>query len=232
MIIYKTVNQDTGKWYIGKDAKNRAHYLGSGLALRHAVKKYGKQSFIKTILEQCDTLTDLSVREKHWISVTNAVADPMSYNLADGGEGGDLSKFIDYAAVDRTNYKMTAATEWFHSLSDQEKKDFHSGQAEKRCKGWYVSRVDDTTEVYVRNISKWCRENSVGPDIVSNLTNPEHALFQKQTNGWRFRKEGQSSLSPYINKRKIGHPNVACSGRSWKIVDGHRVWSTATKENA
>jgi hypothetical protein len=31
-------------------------------------------------------------------------------------------------------------------------------------------------------------------------------------------------LPPYINKRKIGHENIACKGKTWKLVDGNRVW--------
>jgi len=29
---------------------------------------------------------------------------------------------------------------------------------------------------------------------------------------------------PIIDKRKIGHPNVACKGKTWKLIDGKRVW--------
>jgi hypothetical protein len=224
MIIYKTTNTVNGKWYIGKDANNRNYYLGSGKALKNAIKKYGKESFIKEILEECADLAHLSTREKHWISITSATTDPMSYNIASGGEGGDLSKFINYSKIDRSNYKMTGPINWYNSLTEIEKKARHARQALKRCKGWYVSKVDDSTETFVLNIAKWCEENNVGTDRVSNLTNPAHDLFQKQTKGWRFRKEGQDPLPPYVNKRKIGHPNITCKGKSWKRIDGKRVW--------
>jgi len=224
MVIYKTVNQVNGKWYIGKDAKNRPYYLGSGKALKNSVSKYGKQNFTKVILEECSDLANLSEREKHWITTTSAVSDPMSYNIASGGEGGDLSKHINYAKIDRSQYKMVGTKLWFNSLSEMERKEFHARQGETRSQVWYVSKVNDTTEIKIKNIHSWCKEHRIDETIVSNLTNPKHDLFQKQTKGWRFRKEGQDPLSPYINKRKIGHPNIACKGKSWKLINGKRVW--------
>jgi hypothetical protein len=224
MVIYKTINQINGKWYIGKDASNRSYYLGSGKALRNALKKYGKQNFIKVILEECTDLIHLSIREKHWISITSATTNSMSYNIAPGGEGGNRNGFIDYTKIDYSNHKMTGTINWFNSLNETEKKEFHATQALTRCKGWYVSTVDDPTETYVLNIAQWCKDNNVDPSTVSNLTNPSHVLFQKQVKGWRFRKEEQAQLSKYVNKQKIGHPNVACKGKSWKIVNGTRVW--------
>jgi hypothetical protein len=32
-------------------------------------------------------------------------------------------------------------------------------------------------------------------------------------------------LEPYINKRKLGHANIACKGKTWKLINGNRVWS-------
>lgn len=224
MVIYKTVNQINGKWYIGKDAKNRPYYLGSGKALKNALAKYGKQNFTKVILEECSDLANLAAREKHWIALTSATSDPMSYNIASGGNGGDLSKHIDYSTRDWSNYKMTGAKSWFDSLTEIERKKWHSEQGETRSQVWYVSKVNDATETEIKNIHRWCKENGVDETIVSNITNPAHRLFQKQTKGFRFRKEGQPPLLPYVNKRKLGHPNVACKGKSWILIDGKRSW--------
>ena len=48
--------------------------------------------------------------------------------------------------------------------------------------------------------------------------------YQKQSKGWRIRRADMPPLPPYKNRRNIGHPNVACKGRSWKLVNGKRVW--------
>jgi group I intron endonuclease len=87
MVIYKTTNLVNGKFYVGKDAKNKKTYLGSGNILKQAIEKYGKENFKKEILEICTTLEELSEREKYWIKKLNAIG--LGYNLTEGGTGGD-----------------------------------------------------------------------------------------------------------------------------------------------
>ena len=224
MVIYKVINKINGKWYIGKDANNRPYYYGSGVAIKNAINKYGKENFEKVILETCTDKTQLIEKEKQWISNTNAVIDPMSYNLASGGEGGDLSKYIDYAVRQLPNNTFTQANGWFHSMSDKQKKAWHQKQGESRTKGWYVSTVADPTETYVQNISKWCEENRVDKSMPSSMNNPKSRLFQKQTKGWRIRRSDMPELPPYKNMRGKVVIDNDCTGKTWKLVNGKRVW--------
>jgi group I intron endonuclease len=87
MVIYKTTNLVNGKFYIGKDVKNKKSYLGSGKVLKQAIQKYGKDNFKKEILERCNTLEELDEREKYWIKELKAIEN--GYNLTEGGTGGD-----------------------------------------------------------------------------------------------------------------------------------------------
>jgi group I intron endonuclease len=87
MVIYKTTNLINGKFYVGKDVRNLNCYLGSGKLLKSAIKKYGKNNFVKEILEICDNLTDLEEREKFWIKELDSINN--GYNLTEGGTGGD-----------------------------------------------------------------------------------------------------------------------------------------------
>ena len=84
MIIYKTTNLINGNFYIGQDSKNNPLYLGSGKLLNRAIEKYGKENFIKEIIECCDSKQHLDEREIFWILELNPV-----YNIAKGGSGGD-----------------------------------------------------------------------------------------------------------------------------------------------
>ena len=87
MVIYKTTNLINGKFYVGKDVRNLNCYLGSGKLLKRAIKKYGKNNFVKEILEICNNLTDLEEREKFWIKELDSINN--GYNLTEGGTGGD-----------------------------------------------------------------------------------------------------------------------------------------------
>jgi len=212
MQIYLTVNVVNKKWYIGKDKNGRTGYFGSGTLLKKAIKKHGKQNFKKFVLETCESVTDLNCAEIAWIKYTNAVNSEKSYNIAIGGAGGPGDNF-------------KGCKEWFQMLSSDDKKLWHAKQAESRSKGWYVSRISDLDEVYVNNISKWCEEHNVDKSIPTLLNTPTSRLFLKQTKGWRIRRADMPKLTPYVNKRKIGHKNIACKGKTWKLIDGKRVWN-------
>ena len=93
-IIYKTTNAINGRFYIGKDRHNDPHYLGSGLLLRKAINKYGKNNFKKDILEHCKTLKELNEKEIYWIEKLGATKRNVGYNIAKGGMGGDTLSCI------------------------------------------------------------------------------------------------------------------------------------------
>jgi hypothetical protein len=224
MYIYKIINKLNGRWYIGKHNGSNPNYMGSGKLLKQAYKKYGIENFEKTILETCLTEQELNIKEKEWIDKSNALTDPLSYNLVEGGTGGDRSKFISYNSIDYSNHKCEGATNWYRSLTAEEKAEKHAKTAESRARDWYISRIDDPTEILVHNIAKWCKENGVGTGTVSELNDPSHHLFQKQTKGWRIRRADMPPLPPYENKRGKVIVDNKCKGRTWKLVDGKRVW--------
>jgi hypothetical protein len=92
MIVYVTTNVLNGKEYVGKDVKNDPNYLGSGIVLNYAIKKYGRSNFKKTILEHCDNLKSLNECEIFWINEKHTLI-PQGYNLTKGGDGGDTTTF-------------------------------------------------------------------------------------------------------------------------------------------
>ena len=89
--VYKTTNKLNGKYYIGKHISNKEtdDYLGSGLLLWRAINKYGIENFSKEIIEYCESSSVLNEREKYWIEKTDSLY-PRGYNIAKGGNGGDL----------------------------------------------------------------------------------------------------------------------------------------------
>lgn len=89
MQIYKITNLINKKSYIGKDVKNRKNYFGSGIIIKNAIKKYGKENFIKKILFECEDHNILKQKEKDFIIVHNTKY-PTGYNITGGGDGGDV----------------------------------------------------------------------------------------------------------------------------------------------
>ena len=98
MIVYKTTNKITGKIYVGKDLNNNPNYLGSGTYLSNSIAKYGRENFVKEILEICTDHDHLCERERFWISELNAMDPEIGYNILPGGEGWD-SKSASIAGI-------------------------------------------------------------------------------------------------------------------------------------
>ena len=95
-VIYKTKNNVNGKYYIGKHSTDDVddHYLGSGLLLQEAIKKYGVKNFSKEILFYCDSKEELDRKEKEIVN-QELVLDPNTYNIALGGQGGNLGRNVN-----------------------------------------------------------------------------------------------------------------------------------------
>ncbi len=86
--IYITTNLLNGKRYLGMCAYHRNNhntYLGSGKALRRAIKKYGSNSFSREIIEECPTKEDMIAAEIRYIAEYNCVNDQSWYNMNHGG---------------------------------------------------------------------------------------------------------------------------------------------------
>lgn len=98
--IYKVTNIVTGKIYIGKTTKTveerfNSHKKESLLDnddsyFHNALRKYGFNNFIVEQLDSAETVDELNTKEKLWISRLDAKNPLVGYNIAYGGDGGDI----------------------------------------------------------------------------------------------------------------------------------------------
>lgn len=86
-ILYKITNLINGKYYIGRHATDNIDddYMGSGIAIKKAIEKYGLENFVKEVIAEVDSREKLWDLEKEIVNET-VVNDPMSYNMAYGGK--------------------------------------------------------------------------------------------------------------------------------------------------
>lgn len=84
--IYKITNTINNKYYIGvhKSKILLDHYYGSGIAIKDAIAKYGKQNFKKEILFIFDNAKSAYSKEKEIVN-EEFVKDPNTYNMQVGG---------------------------------------------------------------------------------------------------------------------------------------------------
>lgn len=95
--IYLTINKINNKKYVGMcKYTHEKGYIGSGKILKEAIYKYGKDSFDRITLEDCETFEKLCIAEKQWIKKLNAVESKEYYNICYGGFGGCSESMKEY----------------------------------------------------------------------------------------------------------------------------------------
>lgn len=89
---YQTKNNLNGKTYVGVHSTKNLNdgYLGSGIALKKAIKKYGKENFTMIPLVFFDN-RDEALEEEAFIVDLKWVNDNNNYNLSGGGTANKVT---------------------------------------------------------------------------------------------------------------------------------------------
>lgn len=178
--IYLTINQINKKKYVGKHyGFTNDSYLGSGVLLQKAIKKFGKENFSRKILEICKSEKEMNTKEKEWIKKLNAVNNNEYYNISEGDEIGSGWKY---------------AHQWNKAHPEQAKK--RQQEAIARLRKWEKTHPEErekNTQKLIQGSKEWRKNN---PEQVKKImkkvnlakeewqkAHPEE--HQKQVNEWR-----------------------------------------------
>lgn len=95
MIIYKVTNNINGKIYVGLTKQSlklrwQQHVRSSitrpdATYFYRAIKKYGKENFSIEVIDEAETMHELSEKEIHWIEKLNCCDRTIGYNCNSGG---------------------------------------------------------------------------------------------------------------------------------------------------
>ena len=140
--VYLTTNTINNRKYIGithYDRPDHENYLGSGTIIKRAIKKYGRDSFIKEILEECSSYEDLIECEYKWTKAYNAMNSNEYYNLRDGGHAGQSESMLYYWSK-YTNEQRKRMRNWCKVPSKGFKGHRHSNETKKKIGAKSVNR--------------------------------------------------------------------------------------------
>jgi hypothetical protein len=139
--LYETCNLINGKIYIGVHSTNKEddNYLGSGTLLTRAVQKYGKEKFIKTILEYFDSEEAMYAREAEIVD-KNFVLNENNYNISLGGVGGWTKSNQVIARKRLTDSEWTKQTS--QNISNGVKKAIAAGKCKCATKEFNKIRTE------------------------------------------------------------------------------------------
>ena len=124
--IYKITCLINNRYYIGMHSTHNLNddYMGGGKRIKNSVKKHGKESHIREILEFFDSREDLKNREKQLVN-EELLNDPMCMNINLGGEGGWLPEWQTKGAIS-SNQKN-----WKDPIYRKKMKEVSSGVMKK-----------------------------------------------------------------------------------------------------
>jgi len=177
-LVYKTTNIINGKFYIGAHRTKNINdsYLGSGIALKKAIEKYGIENFIKEILYLANTETDMFDMEKQLISEN---IGENCYNMMPGGRGG-------FDHINSTDMHK-GENNCMHNLLVKNKVVSSMKITRQKNKEKY-------DEISRKNLKKEVEKNT-------GVKKPEHSKFMSEWNkeNWKKNKEKiRDSLSSFF----------------------------------
>lgn len=206
--IYKTTNLINNKIYIGLHATDDINdgYLGSGVFLKKAIKKYGYQNFKKEILYVFDNKKDMVTKEKEIVN-EEFILRKDTYNMSKGGYGlSTLSSEKRKIAIEKM--KITKQSQDLKLIADKRLKTMlnkdpecfkkiANKSAEKQkenYKNGYINpkqRLDDVLiyndknilmyRVKRINLSEFCLNNDLPERVlIKSIQNKGLPLYTKQ----------------------------------------------------
>lgn len=201
MVIYITTNLITGKIYIGKDSTNNPSYVGSGLLLKKAIKKYGISNFKKEILECCNSHEHLCEREKYWITELKSTDRKIGYNIAEGGTGGDtfshLSKAKKQNVIKKRESSMCEVRktkEYLDKLSKRTKDMWMDDTHREKISTMMKGRKIEWSDKISNSIKEWHKTKPISEDSRKRISEK----VSKKMKGYEFVKIPETIQSEII----------------------------------
>lgn len=131
-IIYKAENIINKKVYIGQTTRNlnerkfshiSSSKKGSNCYFHLAIKKYGTENFIWSIIDECYSLEECNIKEEHYILLYRSYEKQNGYNIKMGG--------FNFKLAEETKIKISLANKGKKHTEEAKRKMSESRTGEK-----------------------------------------------------------------------------------------------------
>jgi len=196
MFIYSTTNLINNKQYVGQTIKESGvEYLGSGLLIMKAIKKYGKGSFERQVLIECSSQQELNEQEIFWIGRLDTMI-PNGYNLALGGVGPGRCSEETKRRISEANIGKICPAERRERISETRVK---RGSAKGKNNPNYGNSWSEETK---RRISEGNKNK-----IISEETKRKQSEALKGRQAWNKGRTFSEEIRSKMSKSKSGENN-------------------------
>lgn len=185
--IYETTNLINNKKYIGKHKSDKFdnNYYGSGIGLKRALNKYGKENFKIKILEEIDTNQhDLDLRETYWIEYYDAVKSKNYYNNSYGGENEGWAGYnkaikengYSLETKERLSLSHKGQIPWnkgkkCKALSNEHKLKLSKALKNRQFSEETKERMSKAAKIRTKNYIPWNKGKNISEETKSKISN-------------------------------------------------------------
>lgn len=211
--IYKITNINNQKVYIGSHQTFNLEdgYFGSGIYLKRAIKKYGKDNFKKEILEYCTSKDEMHKRETE---ILLELQNQNTYNLKYCALGGNTR--IKYNKDEKTSYiqklienpKSPIGKKGEHAFNYGKKASDNTREKMKQSKQKYFqTAAPEDIQRWKDNVIKSAKTRCAlmtaivsKPIKVECKTTGNITMFKSKTECVKFFGVNATTLTKYIDK--------------------------------
>jgi hypothetical protein len=209
---YVTTNILNNKKYVGMHSAINTNnsYLGSGVLLKRAIKKYGKEVLKKEVLCVCESKEIAHENEKKYIKEYNCI-QPNGYNIHPNG-GLGLNDYHTEESLEKMSINRSGKPAWNKGIKHTEAAiaNMIAGKAKYKGKPGYKHTEEEKRNVGIANskriITDACREkrrkNMLGRKA-SEETKENMSKSRIGLNTWsKGRKLNEEQLKNYHEARE------------------------------
>lgn len=202
--IYETINIINKKKYIGSHIGQKDDtYLGSGIAISRAVKKYGQQNFKKRILELIYNYKNIFLREQYWLDKFNCSKSKIYYNISPTACGGNTIKHMNKTQIKKIQAKRANT---LRSRSQKEKR-----LAVYKMKITQKNRTQAQKNIISRNRSNGNKQRW------KNISRKERKKIISKANKTKQKRYGKGSKLYFILKKRMSNAQKKMESTNSKI---------------
>lgn len=223
--IYISTNMCNGKRYLGrrKFSEDWEYYLGSGAIFKKAIKKYGRENFVRNIIDIAYSEDELNQKEYEYSVFLNIVDSDDWYNLVYGG-----GTTTGYHMSDETKKKQSdKAKERFSNKENHpmygkpglsgEKNSQYGVSPKERMDEEIYNQWYEKHKTYWENLSQemkgkhiWGEDNPhpnlgkhLSDETKQKISNARKGKYAGENSPWYGRHHTEESKKKIIENRKI-----------------------------
>lgn len=146
--IYLIVNKINGKTYVGQRKSNKFNdfYMGSGIWLRKAQRKYGIKNFEKFLIQCVYTSEEADKQEIFWIAEYRK-RGKAEYNIANGGSGVMNGRKHSLETIEKERQSHLGKKLWPNGRVFTEEWKKRISESKKGSKGFQGHHSDKTKKM-------------------------------------------------------------------------------------